>query len=180
MYPAAASSVTLYETLRRIDDDLAHEAQSGGCPHCGGRLDRSSWVRKPRGCDLDEAVCRRQGLCCRDCRKRVLPRSTLFWGRKVYWGAVVLVSVFVRQRRVKGRTAAELRKLFGVSVETLRRWLRMFAVDVPRSATWRRLRGRVPPDIRDDGLPGDLLAVLDRTAGPGEAASVAFLSLWAG
>jgi len=180
MYPTAARSVTLYEGLHRIDEDLASEARSRGCAHCGGPLDHAPWLRKPRGCILPEAMCWRMGLCCRVCRKRVLPPSTLFWGRKVYWGGVVLVCVVTRQRRVVGSAASALRKLFGVSFETLRRWIRMFAVDVPTSTRWKLLRGRVPAEVRDDGLPDQLLAVFDRLHGPGEAALTALLSCWAG
>lgn len=180
MYPTAACSFTLYEGLRRIDDDLASEAQSRGCPRCEGPLDRAPWLRKPRGCDLPEDVCWRLGLCCRACRRRVLPSSTLFWGRKVYWGAVVLVCVVMRQRRLVGGTAAALRRLFGVSSETLRRWMAMFAVEVPASTRWQRLRGWVSGSVRDDGLPTTLLAEFDRVHGEGEPAVAAFFSFWTG
>ena len=173
MYPTAARSVTLFEGLRKIDEDLASEAQKQGCPHCHGPLDRSAWLRKPRGFDLPEANRWRLGLCCRNCRTRVLPPSTLFWGRQVYWGAVVLVSVAVRQRRVEGWTARKLRELFGVTAETLRRWIRMFEVEVPLSGRWARLRGRVSSEVRDDALPDRLLALFDQKHGCGEAALTA-------
>jgi len=180
VYPAAALSVRLYEGLHRIDEDLAAEAQSRGCPFCGGPLDRAPWLRKPRGCDLPEVSCWRLGLCCRSCRRRVLPLATLFWGRKVYWGAVVLVCVVMRQRRLDGWAASELRKAFGVSSETLKRWMAMFATEVPVSTEWRRLRGWVSAVVRDDGLPDQLLAYLEHTMKTGEAALAAFLSFWAG
>lgn len=180
MYPTAARSVTLYEGLRRIDQDLSAEAQSRGCPRCGGPLDRAPWLRKPRGCTLPEAVCWRLGLCCRLCRLRVLPLATLFWGRKVYWGGVVLVCVVVRQRRLVGWAAAELRALFGVSPETLDRWMALFAAEVPVSARWRLLRGRVPAEVRDDALPDRLLALFDQRCGAGEAALTALFSFWVG
>jgi len=180
MYPTAARSVTLYEGLRRIDLDLALEAQKARCPRCGGPLDMAPWLRKPRGVDLPEENCLRLGLCCRVCRRRVLPASTLFWGRKVYWGAVVHVCVLMKQRRVVGYTAAALRKLFGVSVETLRRWVRMFQEAVPRSERWQHLRGRVRSDVRDDSLPGGLLALFEQERGAGESALAACLAFWAG
>lgn len=179
MYPDFACSVTFYDGLRRIDEDLCQRWRERGCPHCGGPLDSSPWLRKPRGCDLPEEICWRQGLCCRTCRRRVLPPSTLFLGRKVFLGAVALVSTLVRRRRVAGWTAKRLREHFDVSVATLRRWLTFFGVELPKSAGWRRLRGRVPPWVRDDGLPGQLLAVYDQATGPTEAALVAVLSLLA-
>jgi len=181
MYPGSATHVTLYEGLRKIDADLAAQARSRGCPHCGGPLDNAPWQRKPRGCDdVPEDAKKRHGLCCRDCRRRVLPQSTLFLGRKVYWGAVVLVSVAARQRRTTGITARRLRALFGVSAQTLRRWMTFFAVDVPPSSWWKRLRGRVPATVRDDALPDALLAEFDRVLGAGEPALAACLVFLAG
>lgn len=180
MYPTAARSVTLSEGLRRIDEDLAAEAQSRGCPYCGGPLDRAPWLRKPRGVDMPEATCWRLGLCCRSCRRRVLPLSTLFWGRKVYWSPVMLVSVVMRQRRLEGWAASALRKTFGVSSETLERWMAMFLAEVPVSEAWRRLRGWVCAEVRDDALPDTLLAVFEKANGAGERALTAFLSFWVG
>jgi len=109
----------------------------------------------------------------------VLPQSALFLGRKVFWGAVVLISVVVRQRRTKGITAMRLREMFDVSPQTLRRWMAFFLADFPQSSTWKRLRGRVSAEVRDDALPDGLLAEFDRVRGPGEqalAACMAFLA----
>ncbi len=125
-------------------------------------------------------MCRRLGLCCRVCRRRVLPPSVLFNGRTVYWAAIRLICVVVQQRRIVGWAADELRELFGMSKETLTRWLAEFAGPVPASRRWKRLRGWVGPEVRDDALPDALLAVYDRSHGPGEAAINAYLSFWAG
>ena len=104
----------------------------------------------------------------------------LFLGRAVYWAAIKLVCIVAQQRRIVGGAADELRKLFGVSPETLKRWLGEFAGPVPASARWKRLRGRVPADVRDDALPEQLLALFDQALGAGEAALIAWLSFWAG
>ena len=181
MYPDCTTHVTLYDGLRRIDADLAEQARAAGCPRCGGPLDSAPWERKPRGCDeVPDDAKKRHGLCCRSCRRRVLPASALFQGRKVYWGAVVLISVAVRQRRIAGSTARQLRALFGVSTATLRRWMSFFVVDMPKSALWKRLRGRVSPAVRDDALPDALLAEFDRVHGLGEQALAACLAFLAG
>ena len=159
---------------------MASKAKDRGCPRCGGVLDRAAYPRKPRGLELPEAMCRRLGLCCRDCRRRVLPASVLFDGRTVYWSAIRLVCVVVLQRRIVGWVAGELRKRFGVSKETLKRWLGAFTESVPASPPWKRLRGRVPAAVRDDALPDQLLALFDHAVGPGEGAINAYLSFWAG
>lgn len=104
----------------------------------------------------------------------------LFNGRTVYWAAIQLVCVVALQRRIVGWAAGELRKRFGVSKETLKRWLGNFRERVPTSSRWKQLRGRVPPMVRDDALPDALLAVFDQSVGAGESAINAYLCFWAG
>lgn len=181
MYPAAATSATLCEGLAKIDRDLAIRTREIGCPYCGGALDSSGWERKPRGLgQVPEGVCRRHGLCCRECRQRTLPRSAVFLGRKVYFGAVVLVSIASRQRQLVGSTASALRRLFGVSKDTLARWLSFFMVDFPVSLAWMSVRGRISAAVRSEELPSALLAEFDRAVGPGEPALNACLTFLAG
>jgi hypothetical protein len=181
MYPRCASRATLHEGLRKVDEDLAARTRDKGCGFCGGPLDAAGWDRKPRGCDaVPDVVCRRHGLCCRRCRRRTLPPSAVFLGRKVYFGAVILVSITARQRRLVGSTARELRKLFGVSKDTLARWLAFFRTDFPASSAWKRLRGRVSARVRDEELPSALLAEFDHLHGPGEPAAHACLAFVAG
>lgn len=180
-YPIAAKRASLYEGLALIDQDLAQLVRVEGCPHCGGRLDYATWLRKPRGLDvpLPDSVVIRRGLCCARCRRRVLPPSTVFLGRKVYFAAVILVSIASRQRRIVGATADALRKMFGVSRQTLARWLGFFRVDLPVSPPWIAVRGLVPASVRNDSLPNGLLTELDQLHGAGEAALQAFLQLLA-
>lgn len=128
---------------------------------------------------LPDSVVIRRGLCCARCRRRVLPPSTVFLGRKVYFAAVILVSIASRQRRIVGATADALRKMFGVSRQTLARWLGFFRVDLPVSPPWIAVRGLVPASVRNDSLPNGLLTELDQLHGAGEAALQAFLQLLA-
>ena len=97
--------------------------------------------------------CGREG-----CRRRVLPPSVLFWGRRVYWGAVVLVVTALRQGRVVGITAQRVQALFGVTRPTLTRWLRYFRELFPQTPTWRGLVGRLGPAGPPAELIGDVLA----------------------
>jgi hypothetical protein len=92
----------------------------------------------------------------------------LFWGRRVYWGAVVLVVTALRQGRVVGITAQRLQALFGVTRPTLTRWLRYFRAVFPHTPTWRRLVGRLGPPGRPAELIGDLLAHFVRARGDPE------------
>lgn len=179
IYPDCSQNATLYEGLRQIDEELAAKVRSRGCGRCGGPLDKAEWQRKPRGYDIPDKAAVRMGLCCRRCRCRTLPPSALFLGRKVYLGAVVLISIVVRQRHVGGSSAAELKRLFGVSRETLRRWLSFFRLELPASPPWKVLRGRLSAAVRDDTLPDSFLAELERTRDPGIPAVTACLRLLA-
>ena len=169
MYPELVQKAKLYAVLHRVDIDLAEAHRGAGCPRCSGPLHQASYERKPRGGpdDLPDEVVVRLGLCCGrpGCRRRTLPPSCLFLGRKVYWGSVVLVVLALRQRRPGGYTARKLRELFGVSYSTLLRWMAFFREAFPVSAGWRRLRGLVAAAVADSELPGGLLASFVSAAG---------------
>ena len=148
--------------LGRIDRDLAAEVRAAGCPRCDGPLHRAEYRRKPRGGPpLPDDLVIRRGLCCGgDCRRRVLPPSVLFLGRKVYWGAVVLLVGAVRQRRPASASARKLYKLLGVSWKTVRRWVDWWAEVFPHTPGWRAFRGHVGAEVRDDDLPAGLAETL--------------------
>jgi hypothetical protein len=99
----------------------------------------------------------------------------LFWGRRVYWGAVVLVVTALRQGRVAGFTAHRVQTLFGVTRPTLARWLDYFRDLFPQTQTWRRLAGRLWPPGRPDGGLGTLLGRFVRARGDPEQGLVTCL-----
>lgn len=158
MLTELSRKVTLYGLLHRIDEDLAARAREGGCPHCNGVLHAASYARKPRGGpEVPEQYCIRLGLCCSSCRRRHLPPSALYFGRRVYWGVVVMVVMALRQQRPDGVSTGRLCRLFGVSRKTVVRWDHYFVEAFPASDRWRRLRDFVGVGVRDDALPGGLL-----------------------
>lgn len=126
-------------------------------------------MRKPRGgpADLPEAFAVRLSWCCgrEGCRRRVLPPSVLFWGRRVYWAAVILVVTALRQGRAEGFTAQRVQAMFGVTRLTLVRWLRYFRDCFPQTARWRQLVGRLWPPVAAGALVTDVLARFVRARG---------------
>ncbi|MCP4873127.1 MAG: hypothetical protein GY898_30915 [Proteobacteria bacterium] len=84
----------------------------------------------------------------------------LFLGRKVYWGAVIVLVAALRQRRPGSASASLLRRTLGVSWKTVRRWMDWWAEVFPASRTWRAFRGRLPATVRDDDLPAALFDVV--------------------
>ena len=83
----------------------------------------------------------------------------LFWGRRVYWGVVIIVVTALRQQRAEGSSARKLQELFGVTRLSLKRWLGYFREVFPQSAMWRKLCGRWMPPVTAESIP---LAILDR------------------
>ena len=147
--------------LHKIDLDLAEEYRLKGCPHCNGPLHSAYYVRKPRGIPIEipDKYCLRLSLCCgrSGCRRRNLPPSCLFWGRRVYLRAVVLVVTVLRQEHPRRVLVRELVELFGVTPRTIRRWVGYFRDVFPSSSYWRHLRGRVGTWVGRDRVLHDLL-----------------------
>ncbi|MBU0753688.1 MAG: hypothetical protein KJ645_01020 [Planctomycetes bacterium] len=170
---------SLFCLLHRLDEYLARESRKGDCPFCGGPLYQSNYQRKPRG-EMeplpDEYLLRHSNCCGREgCRRRVLPPSVKFLGRKIYWGCIHLVAMALRQRRPGGWTAHQVMLILGIPAKTLSRWARYWREAFPATAQWKRLRGQVPPTVGDTGLPGALLDLFLREKSTEEEALVGCL-----
>jgi hypothetical protein len=155
--------------LVTLDRDLAEQLRVQRCPQCGAVLHYGRYARKPRGGppDLPPDYDRRDSLCCaaHGCRKRVLPPSLRFFGRRVYLGPVfVLVSVMVHG--ITAKRAAALRALVGVSVRTLARWRVWWRQVFPQTRFWHAARARFAPPVAEPGLPASLV---ERFAQGGDA-----------
>jgi len=179
MLPELLQKSSLFSLLHRIDTDLANQCRERGCPFCGGPLYQATYQRKPRGGPegLPEEYLVRQSLCCgrENCRRRSLPVSCLFMGRRVYWAGVILVVMALRQNRPESAGTGELMRMFGMTRKTLFRWISYFREAFPSSAQWQKLRGRVHSSIRDRELPGDLLRYFIRYTDSAEAGLVGCL-----
>jgi hypothetical protein len=138
----------VFEQLNKIDVELSRQHRTKGCSFCGGKLHASPYTRKPRGALVAIPDCFkiRFSFCCSICRKRSVPISCLFFGRRVYFGCVIILLTGILQ----GFTAKSMRDLseqFQVSKRTLRRWLWFFKEIFPKSNLWQRLRGRLSPHV---------------------------------
>jgi hypothetical protein len=154
-------SVTFFNLLHQIDVEFTWESRQKGCPHCGGSLHQANYKRKPRGgpVGLPEKYSIRFSLCCarEGCRGRTNPPSCLFMGRKVYWSAIILIATTLRQQRMQSASARQLKKLFGVTHQTLLRWNRFFQNHFPQSPWWQKLRGSISAVVEDTNLPQALV-----------------------
>ena len=115
-----------FAELEAEDERSARRVAAARCLICGGPLHRSDYDRKPRGAlvaPAGEGFVRRFSLCCgrEGCRRRSLPPSLRFLGRRVYLGAVVIVASMIAQSLV---VASAMVRATGVHVRTTRRWLR--------------------------------------------------------
>jgi hypothetical protein len=156
--------------LGEIDAIYAARVHEAGCPHCGGALDHGDFPRKPRG-ELGEAAAgyeRRLSFCCRcdGCRRRATPPSLRFLGRKVYFAVlVVLASAAGRGMSLTGRGSA--RRVDGVPVRTVRRWLAWWQTAFALGAFWGEAKGFFSTPVVVSELPVSLLA---RFGAAGQAA----------
>lgn len=156
-----------FSALVHADARIAAAVAEEGCPYCGGPLHVANYLRKPRGgllAGAGEAFALRHSLCCgrQGCRRRVLPPSLRFLGRRVYLEAVVLFASVWAQ---VATTRSALKARTGVSVRSLGRWLCWWREEVPHLGWWAELRSRlVPPAPDESGLPCSLLESLRRTA----------------
>lgn len=142
---------------------MTRQVAAGGCPACGGPLHRSDYERKPRGAQIapeGEASVRRFSLCCgrEGCRKRTLPPSLRFLGRRVYLGVVVIVASLVAQ--ALGHASA-LGGATGVPTRTTRRWLSWWRGAFLRTEVFVAVRARLV-GVAIAELPA---SIVDRLAG---------------
>ena len=180
-----AGKRSFFQLLHRIDQDLADEHRRRGCAFCGGPLHQANYLRKPRGglVEVEEAWELRLSFCCgrEGCRRRNLPPSALFMGRRVYWGFVALLLTTLRQGRETGTAVARLKQRLGVDRKTLRRWVVWFEEVFPLGSVWKSLRGRLVASVGNQRLPTDLVHhFLAAHEEPGEAVAACLRFLGSG
>ena len=148
------------EIFRRLSDAdrlIAAAVAAMGCPKCGdGQLNDGSYLRKPRfqsGSTAWGADWPRCSLVCTKCRRRTLPPSVMFLGRKVYVELVVVAAAVLAQRDGVDAAAAAT----GVPVLTIRRWLGYWQQRLPDERWWREMRALFATPPADEGLPSSLV-----------------------
>lgn len=181
------SDANLFYFLYLIDLDLAEQCRQLRCPYCGCVLHFARYPRKPRGGpnNLPEEYMIRHGLCCSGeyCRRRTLPSSCLFMGRRVYFRCVILIIMALHQQRPKGKSIYRLRRMFDIDYKTICRWKTYFRQVFPSTPQWKSLRGRVSPKLNERGLPGRLLDIFVKEIPDQQQALIAclkFLSIQPG
>jgi len=176
--------VSFFHLLHCIDKNFAVECKDAGCPHCGGPLHDARYVRKPRGGpdDLPDDMCVRLGLCCgkAGCRRRTLPPSVLFFGRRVYWGGVVVILTAVLQGRDRGYSYNKLRRMFGVTRQTLKGWQAWFRDELHKTTAWQVNCGMLRSEATFGEQPSTAVEFLQEATGDTGHGVVKFLSLLCG
>ena len=163
MCHAFLSNPRFYQLLFRMDQALAAEVLAGGCRCCGGRLHSARYPRKPRGarCAQDETHCTRLSFCCAvdGCRRRSTPPSVRFLGRKVYFGAMVVLLTAL-QHGLTDKRRRQLIEQWDIPPQTLARWRRWWREVFPDTGCWREVRSHFLPPVPIGQLPGGLLGRL--------------------
>lgn len=142
--------IRFFLLLRDMDLTLAKEAKDGNCPHCGGILDVSNYVRKPRGLiGTDPCDHIRFSFTCRKCEKRLTPPSVRFLGRKIYMGLFVVLAMSEEWLQVT---------LTKVCRQTLKRWRGYWNKVLHCSDVfWKGAKSLLPPAFQSSGSPVPIL-----------------------
>jgi len=184
MLPELLESTNLFQLLHRIDIDLADQQQKAGCPFCGGSLHYSNYQRQPRGGPiLPESLNTRLSFCCskEDCRRRTLPKSTLFMDRRVYFRVGILIVTKLSQNKPQEYSKNMLSKMLEANRKTINRWLAYFRKIFPKSQIWKTVRGIINPAVINLELPGSLVKYyLRNNKSPGNAITGCLLLLTTG
>jgi len=152
-----------HDLLLQCDEAIAEEVRTAGCRHCGGRLHRANYPRKPFGLKrFRSRYEQRFSLCCATdgCRRRSTPPSMRFLGRRRYIAVLMLLSS-TRSGR-PSRRCERLRRAIGVSQRTMTRWRRWWRCTMLATPTYRVLCGRQPA-VRNASMPAALIAVFNGT-----------------
>ena len=141
----------VYQLLEGVDAESTEKVRQQGCVHCGGKLHRSDYDRKPRGGPQWEV---RFSLCCakEGCRRRHTPPSVRFLGRRVYAGLiVVLMSAMIHG--LKPERVRRLREVLGIDRRTLHRWRQWWLGIFVESSFWKEARARFMPPLCQKTMP---------------------------
>ena len=147
----------IFRRLSEADRLIGAAVAEMGCTRCGvGQLNDGSYLRKPRfqsGSTAWGADWPRCSLVCTKCRRRTLPPSVMFLGRKVYVELVVVAAAVLAQRDGVDAAAAAT----GVPALTIRRWLGYWQQRLPDEGWWREMRALFATPPADEGLPSSLV-----------------------
>jgi len=183
MLPELLQKSNLFSFLYQADIELAQQCRENACPHCGARLHQANYPRTPWNAPKntpDEQKIR-QSLCCgrEGCRKRLLPPSCIYMGRKKYWSGVIVIVTALRQNKSKSPDVIKLMRMFNISYKTVLSWRDWFRDIFPSTPQWKRLRGRISPHICSHQLPGNLLDYFIQSKGSAEAGLIGCLQFFA-
>ena len=81
----------------------------------------------------------------------------LFDGRKVYWRAVILVTVLLREQRSSGFTMTRLSREFGMDFKTIRRWMAEYRQAFV-AGRYKRLRGHFAKGLEAEAEVSGLIS----------------------
>lgn len=163
MYASIAAEASFWSQLVEIDRQLQQVTIAQGCPRCEGALHVADHPRKPRGLpeELGEVWSRRFNTCCGRCRRRCMPPSVRFLGRRVYAAAIMIL-------------ATMFALVCGAVRRTLQRWDAWWTQALPTTTWWRQMRGRLDRPVDCSRLPASLL---ERYEAPGKESAEALIDM---
>lgn len=145
-----------------IDDELADNIRSAGCPDCGGSLYKADYPRSslglPKSCR--EYYDRRHSLCCGYCRKRITTPSVRFFGRRRF-PAVIMILISAFMSSGSRRRYHQVKRYFGIniSLRTWVRWCRWWQECFVGTAFWKQAKAHLPLTALAGLFPRQLILI---------------------
>lgn len=150
---------TFHRVLVAIDRELAESTRQKGCS-CGGVLHVSNYPRSPLGipAPIRSNYDTRLSFCCDNCRKRTIPPSVRFFGRRWY-PAPLLLFISACMVSINDYRLAQIKRHFGISVSesTWKRWRRWWREAFTETRFWKQARGSIPEPKRTAMQPRGML-----------------------
>jgi hypothetical protein len=148
-----------FERLMAVDEEILERAAAQACRFCDGPLHRGDFFRKPRGGLLaaaGEVFTRRFSLCCgrEGCRRRAMPPSVRFLGRRVYLGAAVILASMIALCLAAAR---DCQRATEIPFRTVRRWSQWWRGPFITTAVFVDLSSQLVPAISHEALPTSLI-----------------------
>jgi hypothetical protein len=175
LYSTLLADTRFHELLLAFDRDLADRARTTGCIVCGGPVHSSPYQRKPRrrclrlGPEHDQ----RFSFCCAidGCRKRKMPPSLRFLGRKVYLASIVVL-IAIMQHGISEPRTRRLAEAIRVNRRTVARWRVWWREVFTATPFWHIARAAFMPPVDENRLPA---ALIERFAGGAAERLIALL-----
>lgn len=157
----ANANLSYHQDLLAIDVDSAVQTKNIGCRHCSCTLHQSNYPRITFGLNAEIAPLydTRFSFSCSVCRRRTMPPSVRFLGRRRYAATIFILLCASRSFTPTKRCCERLAHKLGIylSLITIKRWKIWWSKCFPKTRFWLAAKARFSANICGSPTPKTLL-----------------------